>query len=76
MPLSLGLLLACISLSPLKILDWLIDEVRLVKPMNEAQYEELMRNFPKYCQSGVMFADLINRLSGKEEVIKGISRNP
>jgi len=44
--------------------------------MNEHQLEDLKVNLPKYCMSGVMFCDLINRLNGKDEVIKGVNRNP
>ena len=29
-----------------------------------------------YCKNGVFFCDLINRLSGKHAIIKGIDRNP
>ena len=59
-----------------KIIGWLINTVRLLKPMNEKQQADLITNLPQYCRSGVMFADLINRLNGKNEVIKGINRNP
>ena len=60
----------------LRIIEWLVNEVRMLKSMNERQVEELKANLPEYCRSGVMFCDLINRLNGKDEVIKGINRNP
>jgi hypothetical protein len=59
-----------------KILHWLINDVRLLKAMSEEQLYGLKVNLPQYCRSGVMFADLINRLAGRDEVIKGIARNP
>ena len=31
---------------------------------------------PKICRNGVIFFDLLNRLSGREEVLKGALRNP
>ena len=59
-----------------KILEWLTNDVRLLKPMSERQREGLTRNFPSYSRTGVIFADLINRLNGRNEVITGIYRNP
>ena len=33
--------------------------------------------FPKYCRNGVLFGDLLNKLSGRfEESIKGLNRTP
>ena len=29
---------------------------------------------PKYCRTGVIFADLLNKINGREEVIKGVYR--
>ena len=60
----------------MKILDWLTNDVRLLKPMTEKQKDGLLRNFPQYSRTGVIFADLINRLNGRNEVIKGVYRNP
>ena len=31
---------------------------------------------PNICRTGVLFCDLVNRLEGRSEVIKGIERNP
>lgn len=59
-----------------KILTWLIKDVKLLKSMNDDHLLTLMENLPKYCQTGVLFADLINRLAGREDVIKGINRKP
>jgi hypothetical protein len=40
--------------------------------MTDKQRENLKQTLPQYCRTGVMFADLINRLNGRIEVIKGI----
>jgi hypothetical protein len=50
--------------------------VKLLKPMNPQQLEELKVNLPAYCRTGVLIADLVNRLAGRDEVVKGIHRNP
>lgn len=61
----------------IKILEWLTNDIRLLKPVSgEKQIIELIGTFPQYCRTGVIFADLINRLNGKIEVIKGIIRQP
>ena len=60
----------------IKILEWLTNDVRLLKPMNDKQRESLLQYFPSYSRTGVIFADLINRLNGRNEVIKGVYRNP
>lgn len=57
-----------------KLLDWLISEVRLLRPMNQKQRESLKDTFAQYCRSGVLFADLANRLSGRVDVVRGIHR--
>lgn len=59
----------------IKILHWLMHDVRLLRPMGDDQLEQLKENLPQYCRTGVMFADLINRVAGREDVIKGIQRN-
>lgn len=35
-----------------------------------------MEDFPQYCWNGVIFFDLINKVSGKEAVLKGVVWNP
>ena len=57
-----------------KMLEWLISDVRLLRPMNQRQRDELKKSFAQYCRSGVLFADLANRLSGKNDVVRGIHR--
>eukprot|EP00347_Sterkiella_histriomuscorum_P018003 403347156 len=54
-----------------KILDWLIQDVKLLK-----HNDKLISELPFYCKNGVFFCDLINRLNGKHAIIKGIDRNP
>ena len=34
------------------------------------------RKLPKICRNGAIFFDLINRLEGKEDTIRGLYRNP
>ncbi len=34
------------------------------------------RKLPKICRNGAIFFDLINRLEGKDNVIRGLNRNP
>ena len=53
-----------------------MNDVKLLKPMIAAQLEELKTNLPSYCRTGVLIADLVNRIAGRDEVIKGIHRNP
>lgn len=53
-----------------------MNDVRLLRAMGDDQMDNLKENLPQYCRSGVMFADLINRIAGREDVIKGINRNP
>ena len=55
-------------------MDWLSNGVRLLKPMSNV--DPLVANFPQFCRTGVIFGDLVNRLNGRNEVIKGIHRNP
>ena len=35
-----------------------------------------IEDFPGLCTNGVLFCDLLNRLEGRTEVIKGVERNP
>ena len=53
-------------------MNWLIDELRLIKPFNENLKKDLYDKLPQYCTNGVFFADLINRISGRNLLIKGI----
>ena len=57
-----------------KIIDWLSNEVRLLKPTPDNT--QLIANFHQFCRTGVIFGDLINRLNGRNEIIKGMHRNP
>ena len=54
-----------------KIIDWLIS-ITLLKD----SIKGLAQKLPKICKNGLLFVDLINRLEGKHETIKGIDRNP
>ena len=54
-----------------KILEWLANEVKLVK-LNQ----RLLDDLPLYCKNGVFLCDLANRLSGRDTTLKGIDRNP
>ena len=58
----------------MKIIDWLSNEVRLLKPTPDNT--QLIANFHQFCRTGVIFGDLINRLNGRNEIIKGMHRNP
>ena len=53
-----------------RIFSWLID-ISLLQ-VNKINIPDL----PKYCQNGVLFANLLNRLEGKHPIIKGINRKP
>ena len=57
-----------------KLLRWLIEDVKLIS--NQVNPQKLILDLPKYCRNGVLFGDLINRLRGREEVIKGLHRAP
>jgi hypothetical protein len=37
---------------------------------------DIDKKLPKICRNGIMFFDLINRLEGKNDVIKGVIRDP
>ena len=53
-----------------KIVNWLC-QIGLLKENIKGIEEKL----PKVCKNGLVFVDLINRLEGRNEVIKGINRN-
>lgn len=56
------------------MLRWLVDDVKLINA--QLSVPKLLADLPKYCRNGVLFGDLINRLRGREEVIKGLHRTP
>ena len=58
----------------LKLIRWLIDDIKLIS--NQVNPAKLILDLPKYCRNGVLFGDLINRLRGRDEVIKGLHRTP
>ena len=37
--------------------------------------EALKRDLPKYCRNGVFFFDLVDRLGGREQLLKGCDRS-
>lgn len=53
-----------------KILDWLFS-INLIKE----HIPDLEWKLPKICRNGLIFSDLLNKLEGRQEVIKGIIRN-
>ena len=57
-----------------KLIRWLIEDVKLVS--NQVNPTRLIFDLPKYCRNGVLFGDLLNRLRGRDEVIKGLHRTP
>ena len=57
-----------------KLLKWLVDDIKLIS--NQVNPAKLLLDLPKYCRNGVLFGDLINRLRGREEVVKGLNRTP
>jgi hypothetical protein len=58
----------------IKLIEWLSFEVKLLKSSNNN--DKLLNELPQYCRNGVFFFDLINRLNGKHEILKGVDRNP
>lgn len=52
------------------LIDWLEDLHIVRKDQN------VISLIPSICRTGVMFCDLVNRLEGRTEIIKGIERNP
>ena len=57
-----------------RIIKWLQEDVKLIGSQITAQ--KLSTDLPRFCRNGVLFGDLLNRLNGKEEVIKGLNRAP
>lgn len=53
-----------------KILKWL-EDINLIRRKAVAVHE-----FPQYWRNGVIFFDLVNKLSGRTPVLKGVQRNP
>ena len=53
-----------------RIIDWLA-EIRLIRK-SAVRVEQ----FPEYCKNGVIFADLIGKILGRGEAVKGIQRKP
>ena len=58
----------------IKLLRWLIEDIKLLS--NQVNPSKLIFDLPKYCRNGVLFGDLLNRLKGRDEVIKGLHRTP
>lgn len=58
----------------LRVLTWLKEDVKLIAPHLSPQ--KLLLDLPKFCRNGVLFSDLLNRLQGRGEVVKGINRVP
>lgn len=58
----------------LKLIRWLVDDVSLISPT--LSIDRLTADLPKFCRSGVLLGDLLNRLHGREQIIKGLNRNP
>ncbi|CAK74914.1 unnamed protein product (macronuclear) [Paramecium tetraurelia] len=54
-----------------QLIEWL-KQIRLIK----SNAQGLEYKLPKICKNGVIFFDLINRLTGRDEVLKGALRNP
>ncbi|CAD8140220.1 unnamed protein product [Paramecium pentaurelia] len=54
-----------------QLIEWL-KQIRLIK----SNAQGLENKLPKICKNGVIFFDLINRLTGRDEVLKGALRNP
>ena len=54
-----------------KLINWLYS-ITLIKE----NIKDIDKKLPKICKDGVIFIDLINRLEGKHETIKGANRKP
>ena len=54
-----------------KLINWLYS-ITLIKE----NVKDIDKKLPKICRDGVIFIDLINRLEGKHETIKGANRKP
>ena len=57
-----------------KVLRWLVDDVKLISA--SLSISKLIVDLPKFCRNGVLFGDLLNRLGGRGDVIKGMHRAP
>ena len=57
-----------------RLIKWLQEEVKLIG--SQITPQKLSMDLPKFCRNGVLFGDLLNRLHGKEQVIKGLNRAP
>ena len=44
--------------------------------MLKENIDEMQDRLPKICKDCVIFADIINRLGGKNDIITGINRKP
>lgn len=53
-----------------KLLRWL-EEINLIRKKAVS-----LQEFPQFCRNGVIFFDLINKLNGRNPVLKGVQRNP
>ena len=56
------------------MIKWLREDVKLIGSQMTAQ--KLSTDLPRFCRNGVLFGDLLNRLSGKDQIIKGLNRAP
>ncbi|CAI2358904.1 unnamed protein product [Moneuplotes crassus] len=56
--------------SKIKLLKWL-ESINLIRKNAVA-----IQEFPQFCRNGVIFFDLVNKLSGRNQVLKGVHRNP
>ena len=57
-----------------KLIKWLQEDVKLIG--NQIAPQALSVDLPKFCRNGVLYGDLLNRLNGREEVVKGLNRAP
>lgn len=44
--------------------------------MIKVKQDKLLTDLPQYCRNGVLIFDLVNRLNGKHDILKGLDRNP
>lgn len=56
--------------SKVKLLKWL-ESINLIRKSAVS-----VKEFPQFCRNGVIFFDLVNKLGGREQVLKGVHRNP
>ena len=57
-----------------RLMRWLVDDVKLIS--NQLSVPKLLQDLPKYCRNGVLMGDLLNRIQGRDECIKGLHRAP